>query len=95
MRMVKHVVMWKLRDKNDAQAIKEALEALGGKIPGLHSVEVGIDFLASEQSADLILIAELDSREALNVYQEHPDHQAVIPMLKAAAIARTVVDFEG
>ena len=92
--MIKHIVMWKLRDKADAANIKMRLEALNGKIPGLLKIEVGIDFLASEQSADVVLYSELESREALEVYQQHPEHLAVVPIVKAAAIARTVVDYE-
>jgi len=92
--MIKHIVMWKLRDKKDAAAIKCKLEALNGNIPGLLHIEVGIDFLASEQSADVVLYSELESREALEAYQHHPAHQAVVPIVKAAAIARTVVDYE-
>jgi len=92
--MIKHIVMWKLRDKADAVDIKTRLEALAGKIPGLLNIEVGIDFLESEQSADVVLYAELESREALKAYQSHPEHQAVVPLVKAAAIARTVVDYE-
>ncbi|MDQ6982756.1 MAG: Dabb family protein [Mariprofundus sp.] len=92
--MVRHIVMWKLRDKADAVDIKTRLEALAGKIPGLLNIEVGIDFLESEQSADMVLYAELESRGALETYQSHPEHQAVVPLVKAAAIARTVVDYE-
>jgi len=92
--MVKHIVMWKLRDKADAAEIKERLEALSGKISGLLNIEVGIDFLESEQSADVVLLAELADHEALQSYQAHPEHQAVVPLVKAAAVARTVVDYE-
>jgi uncharacterized protein (DUF1330 family) len=86
--------MWKLNNKADAVEIKRQLEALAGRIPGLLHVEVGVDFLASEQSADLVLIAEFDSRAALETYQAHPEHQAVVPLVKAAAISRVVVDYE-
>jgi len=92
--MIKHIVMWTLKDKADAAAIKDKLEALAGKIPGLLKIEVGIDFLASAQSADVVLYSELESRAALEAYQAHPEHQAVVPMIKAAAVARTVVDYE-
>ncbi len=86
--------MWKLKDKADAAEIKARLEALQGKIPGLLNIEVGIDFLESEQSADLVLCTELESREALEAYQIHPEHQAVVPLVKSAAISRSVVDYE-
>ena len=92
--MIKHIVMWKLRDKADAVEIKTRLEALNGKIPGLIKIEVGIDFLASEQSADVVLYSELESRAAMEAYQAHPEHQAVVPLIKGAAIARTLVDYE-
>jgi hypothetical protein len=92
--MVKHIVMWKLRDKADAAEIKVRLEALAGQIPGLLNIEVGIDFLESEQSADVVLYSELESREALEVYQNHTEHMAVVPLVKAAAVSRTVIDYE-
>ncbi|MDQ6972670.1 MAG: Dabb family protein [Mariprofundaceae bacterium] len=92
--MVRHIVMWKLRDKADAGLLKKRLEALNGKIPGLLVLQVGIDFLASEQSADLVLLADLQDRAALDAYQSHPEHQAVVPLIKAAAISRTVADYE-
>ncbi|MDQ6992805.1 MAG: Dabb family protein [Mariprofundus sp.] len=92
--MIKHIVMWKLRDAAAAELIKNRLEALAGVIPGLLHIEVGIDFSHSEQSADLVLITELANREALEAYQQHPEHQAIVPLVKAAALSRSVVDYE-
>jgi len=86
--------MWKLRDKSQAPELKARLEALDGRIPGLLRIEAGIDFLASEQSADLVLIAELADRAALDAYQSHADHQAVVPLIRDAALSRNVVDYE-
>ncbi len=100
--MVKHIVMWRLHDEangilkaENALLIKKTLEDLQGKIPGLLHIEVGIDFSCTEQSADVVLYSELESRDALNAYQAHPLHQAVIPLVKQAACERTLVDFEG
>jgi len=92
--VVKHIVMWKLKDQNDALEIKMRLEALAGRIPGLLNIEVGIDFLHSQQSADLVLVAELADRAALETYQQHPEHQAVIPLVRAAALSRSVADYD-
>ena len=48
--MIKHVVMWKIRDELDGKPkselcrdIKQQLEALPGKIPVIRSLEVGIN----------------------------------------------------
>jgi hypothetical protein len=99
--MVKHIVMWRLHDEVDgvlkresAVMIKKALEELQGKIPGLLHIEAGVDFSDSTQSADIVLCSELESREALEDYQLHPLHQAVVPLVKKYACERTVVDFE-
>jgi len=92
--MIKHIVMWKLKNKADAEPLKQALEALRGRIPGLLNIEVGIDFNQSEQAADVVLYSELASKDALAGYQAHPEHKAVIPMVQAVTIARTVVDYE-
>ena len=92
--MVRHIVMWKLKDKAEAPMLKEQLEALNGRIPGLLHLEVGMDFLESDQSADLVLVAELESREALDAYQAHPEHRAVVPLVQEATVSRTVVDYE-
>ena len=92
--MVRHIVMWTLRDRADAAKLKALLEALNGRIPGLIRLQVGVDFLHSPQSADLVLVADLESREALAAYQRHPEHQAVVPLVAAATTSRTVTDFE-
>jgi len=92
--MIKHIVMWKLRNKADAEILKDKLEALQGKIPGLLHIEVGIDINLGEMAADLVLYSELQDLDALKAYQNHPEHQAIVPLVKAAAISRTVVDYE-
>ena len=69
--MVKHIVIWKLKEENkeeNALKIKEALEALNGQIPGLLHLEVGFDFSKQESSSDIVLYSEFDSVEHLNSY---------------------------
>ena len=99
--MVKHIVLWKLKDSaggrsrsENAAVIKERLEGLRGVIPGLLRIEVGIDFGGTEESADIALYSEFDSRQALAAYQEHPAHKAVMPLIREARSERRVVDYE-
>ncbi len=98
--MVKHIVMWKLKDTahgqtkaENATAIKDKLEDLCGKIPGMIAIEVGLDFSNSETSADVVLYSEFESREALDDYQEHPLHKAVMPYIMEARLERRVVNY--
>lgn len=99
--MIKHIVMWKIEGVNGlskeetAKQIKQTLEDLNGKIEGLRHLEVGIDFLHSEASYDVVLYSELESKESLDYYQTHPLHvKAATEVVKPAATSRIVVDYE-
>lgn len=81
--MVKHIILWQLKDElSDAekakvkQEIREGLEGLVGKVPGLIDVHVYINGLASS-NADICLDTTLTDEEALKGYAVHPDHLAV------------------
>ena len=98
--MVKHIVMWKLKEEahgnskeKNAQLIKEKLEALNGKIEGLRHLEVGLDFLGGG-NFDVVLYSELEKKETLDVYQNHPLHQALLPFIREAVTDRKAVDYE-
>jgi len=86
--------MWKLHDKNDAQEVKATLEALKDKVPSLIDIEVGIDFSDSDASADVVLYSTFKDEEGLVAYQAHPDHQAVLPLMRRVTSSRLVVDYE-
>ncbi len=80
--MVKHIILWNLKESlSDAEKAeakknaKAALEALAGKIPGLLSVSVIINGLASS-NADMMLDTSFDSEDDLRGYQVHPEHVA-------------------
>ena len=98
--MVKHIVMWKLKEeahgndkKINALLIKEKLESLSGKIDGLLKIEIGVDFLGGS-NFDVVLYSELSTKEALDTYQNHPLHQAELPFIREAVVDRKAVDFE-
>ena len=92
--MIKHIVMWTLEDNNDATLVKTTLEGLKNKVPSIIDIEVGIDFSATDASADVILYSTFTNREGLDAYVNHPEHQAVIPMMQRVTTSRKVVDYE-
>lgn len=100
--MIKHIVMWKLHDFADgasksenARRLKHRLEALPRHIPEIKFAEVGINFNASDAAYDVVLISEFESREALQAYQKHPEHQKVISeLLEKIRSKKSVVDYE-
>lgn len=99
--MVKHVIIWKLRDDlGDAESAdvkknaKTALEALKGKIDGLEEIKVVCDLLPSS-NGDMMLDTTFSSREALSAYQVHPDHVAAADtFVRPFTHTRLCCDFE-
>ncbi|MDR9415343.1 MAG: Dabb family protein [Gracilimonas sp.] len=100
--MIKHVVMWKLKEvaegktkAENAETMKNLLEDLPSKIEELYSAEVGINVLEGEGEAicDVVLTVSCDSEEDLKVYSEHPDHQKVVSFIKKVVSERRVVDY--
>lgn len=99
--MIKHIVFWNLKDVSangdkdfNANSIKQKLESLQGKIEGLIKIEVGIDFLHSPESMDLVLYSEFKDKAALDFYQQHPLHKEIMPFIAEARSERRVVDYE-
>ena len=94
--MVKHIVMFKLAEKNQeslSQAMK-ALNSLRGNIETLKSLELGTDFLNSERSYDIVLTAFFDDREGLKTYANHKNHIPVVDKMRSLCSSSIVVDYE-
>ena len=99
--MVKHIILWKLKDEYSCEAkleikqnIKKALEGLKGEIPGLIDVKVQIDGLSSS-TADLMLDAAFENEAALKAYAVHPKHVAAAnTFVRPYTAVRSCLDFE-
>ena len=93
--MVTHMVFWKLKEdykEENAQRIKEGLEALVGVVPGLLEMRVGLNFNGGEY--DLALCSRFAGMPALHGYETHPEHLRVRAFVKRVVVARAAVDFE-
>ena len=99
--MVKHIILWTLKDELSPEekqkvklGIKEGLEGLAGKIPGLVEIKVNINGLASS-NADLMLDSTFESEDALKGYAVHPEHVAVADgKVRPYTKIRSCLDFE-
>ncbi|MDD3803920.1 MAG: Dabb family protein [bacterium] len=99
--MVKHIVMWTVKDgalgkskKENAKKLKSMLEALKEKIPFIKKLEVGINYAADEAAFDVVLYSEFESRADLEMYVAHPDHQALKDFIIDIREKRCFVDYE-
>ena len=90
--MVKHIILWTLKDtlseeekRNVKAGIKEGLEGLAGRIPGM----------LESSNADLMLDSSFESEEALKGYAVHPAHVKVADeKVRPYTAVRSCLDFE-
>jgi quinol monooxygenase YgiN len=99
--MIKHIVMWRVNNRENAaareescRAIKQKIEALRGRIPGMLHIEAGVDVSASDTAMDVVLYSEFESRAALDGYQDHPAHQEMAKFIADRRLERRIVDYE-
>lgn len=81
--MVKHIILWTLKDEyRDSEravikaGIKEGLEGLMGKIPGLLEIKVYTEGLPSS-NVEVILDSTFEDEQSLQGYTVHPKHVEV------------------
>ena len=64
--MIKHIVMWNVRGDSAAERSRNALalrrefESLRGCIPGLRTLEIGVDSSCIDYACDVVLYSEFD-----------------------------------
>ncbi len=98
--MVKHVVMFKLKDYpafNERQfklmTIKQELDGLKDKIKEVQSFEAGINFNITPNAFDIVLVSEFENIGDLNKYKVHPEHVRVVEIIKEATVNYAVSDY--
>jgi len=99
--MIKHIVMFKLKDadgktefENAAEA-KERFNEVIEKVPSLKSGKVVINAKGAEASNYTIaLICDFDKIDDLNAYQVHPVHKAFGSFIAGIKIERACIDYE-
>lgn len=99
--MVKHVILWQLKDeltesekKTVKEGIKAGLEALEGKIPGLLSIKVNTNPLASS-NCDVMLDSAFEDEASLKGYAVHPEHVKVADgKVRPYTKSRVCMDYE-
>jgi quinol monooxygenase YgiN len=93
--VLNHVVIWTLREPQDAMRFKQLLDSCAQLDPGTLSFDVGIRSEGLEANADVVLVSAFTSREALEAYLHHPHHKEVAAQLGPMRLQRMVVDYWG
>lgn len=80
--MIRHIVMWKLKESCDgmnkgemALKLKKEIERLKTAVPSIEEIEAGINFTSRNDAYDLVLNSVFRDEKALEEYQVHPEHE--------------------
>ena len=98
--MVRHVIIWDLKDeltaeqKREAAAkIKSGLEALKGVVEGLKEIQVVTEILDTSNGS-LMLNSVFEDEKALAYYADHPEHVKVKNYVATVVKSRKCVDYK-
>jgi len=95
--MVKHMVLFQLKDAAEKQQVmndfKAAIEALPQVISWIRHIEVRFNTNPGE-AFDIALVSEFDSLDDVKRYAIHPNHVAAGKILAELKENRACVDYE-
>ena len=99
--MIRHIVMWKLKDnaegaskEKNAEKLKMILEGLPTTIKEIKSVQVGIQINPEDPDAlDVVLISDFETDLDFKMYTRHPSHKRAVDIIHKLAEKRFYVDY--
>lgn len=99
--MIRHIVMFKLKEFSDPSEKQKAAETLWcellsmkSKIPVIREFEIGINFNPNSFAFDVVINSVFENHEDLEAYQVHPAHQAFIAFNQNYSAEKVIVDYE-
>jgi hypothetical protein len=99
--MIRHIVMWKLKDEaagatkeKNAEKLKLILEGLKTSIEEIKNVEVGIQINGDEDEAlDVVLICDFENDLDFKMYTRNPAHKKAKKFIDSVIDERFFVDY--
>lgn len=105
--MIRHVVMWKLKEeaegaskKKNAEKMKLILEGLKTNIDEIKNVEVGINITADEEddepgsAFDVVLISDFQTELDYTMYTRNVHHKKATDFINSVIEERYFVDYK-
>ncbi|HKK45565.1 MAG TPA: Dabb family protein [Balneolaceae bacterium] len=103
--MIRHVVMWKLKDEaegaskeKNAEKMKLILEGLKISIDEIKNVEVGINITESDDEAgsphDVVLISDFETELDYTMYTRNANHKKALKFINSVIEERHFVDYK-
>jgi len=96
--VIKHIVFFRFHElpaKMDVlMEVKSQIDALQYSVPGVIHIEAGINISTREVAWDIALVSDFESESDLDLYRDHPAHQALLVFLKQYRYEVSVVDYQ-
>lgn len=105
--MIRHVVMWKLKEEaegasreKNAEKMKLILEGLKTTIDEIKNVEVGINITGEEEDEepgspfDVVLISDFESELDYTMYTRNAHHKKAVNFINSVIDERYFVDYK-
>lgn len=102
--MIRHVVMWKLKDEasgatkeKNAEKMKLILEGLKTNIEEIKNVEVGININPNNQpdmAYDVVLISDFETELDFTMYTRNAHHKKAVNFIESVVEERRYVDYK-
>lgn len=99
--MIKHIVMWKLKEsaegndkEENAKIIKAKIEKLKDQIDIIVDIELGINLVEDPSAYDIVLYSVFKDKDDLDKYATNPMHLEIVDFVKKVVDSRIVVDYE-
>ncbi len=93
--MIKHIVMYKLKDRTEenAKALQQKFLSMRGKIQVLKDIRSGVDEVRSQRSFDVVLECLFESMEDMEIYRTHEVHLPIMEYVKSVVETSHSVDY--
>lgn len=99
--MIRHIVMWKLKEnaagatkKKNAEKLKLILEGLRTNIDEIKAVEVGIQINEDhDDSMDVVLTCDFETELDFQMYTRNAHHKKAVNFIDEVADERYFVDY--
>ena len=89
--MVKHVLFVKMKNpsREECEKVKALFLSMKEQIDFIRDLQVGIDYLHSERSYDVVLELIVDDRQALEAYQKNAYHvENAVSCARSSSVGR-------
>jgi hypothetical protein len=99
-KMIRHIVMFKIKadrpesvKKENLKKLKKMIDDLKERIPEIYRLETGMNISTRPIAYDLVLVSDFKTSEDLDAYIAHPDHQKLVDYLNTIRESVAVVDY--